>query len=167
MRIAREETATAYLTEALLLLMERKPFAEISVTELCTKAGVTRVSFYRNFASKEDILAKHVRRITDEWLVESGISYSENELPDYFLVLLTHMDEHRALCEALNRAGLMHLIQAEFNRVFQAVHAGEYDPYKSAFHAGGVFNVYLTWLEGGCRETPAELSARLATILER
>ena len=167
MRIAREETAAAYITEALLLLMERKPFAEISITELCAKAGVTRVSFYRNFESKEDILAKHVRRITEDWLAESGISYAENELADYFLTLLAHMDEHRELCEALHRAGLIHLVQAEFNRVFQVVHADEYDPYKSAFHAGGVFNVYLTWLEGGCRETPAELSARLATILER
>ena len=165
MRIAREETAAAYITEALLLLMERKPFAEISITELCAKAGVTRVSFYRNFESKEDILAKHVRRITEDWLAESGISYAENELADYFLTLLAHMDEHRELCEALHRAGLMHLVQAEFNRVFQAVHAGEYDPYKSYFLAGGIYNVFLLWLLNGCKETPEELAYRMNDML--
>ena len=33
------------LTEALLQLMRTKPLSEISVSELCDKAGVSRVSF--------------------------------------------------------------------------------------------------------------------------
>ena len=37
------------LTEALLKLMEKKPFNEINVSELCEKAGVARASFYRNY----------------------------------------------------------------------------------------------------------------------
>ena len=37
------------LTEALIQLMRKKPLAEIKISELCDKAGVSRVSFYRNF----------------------------------------------------------------------------------------------------------------------
>ena len=39
------------LTQALLLMMEQKPLAQINISELCEKAGVSRVSFYRNFDS--------------------------------------------------------------------------------------------------------------------
>lgn len=44
------------LTQALLELLQKKTLAEISVSELTERAGVGRVSFYRNFHTKEDIL---------------------------------------------------------------------------------------------------------------
>ena len=47
------------LTQALLQLMEKKPLSKINVSELCTRAGVGRVSFYRNFDSMDDILVQH------------------------------------------------------------------------------------------------------------
>ena len=33
----------------ILQLMEKKPFSEIKISELCERAGVSRISFYRNF----------------------------------------------------------------------------------------------------------------------
>ena len=55
------------LTQALLLMMEQKPLAQINISELCEKAGVSRVSFYRNFDSMEQILLQHFIRCTDDW----------------------------------------------------------------------------------------------------
>ena len=37
------------LTAALLELLRERPLGEISVSQLCEKAGVGRTSFYRNF----------------------------------------------------------------------------------------------------------------------
>lgn len=39
------------LVEGLLLLLKRKSFAFITISEVCRKAGVSRMAFYRNFAS--------------------------------------------------------------------------------------------------------------------
>ena len=47
------------LTQALLILMEKKPLKEIKISELCKKAGVGRVSFYRNYSSMEEILVHY------------------------------------------------------------------------------------------------------------
>ena len=44
------------LAEALIELLNTSPLNEISVRELCNKAGVGRASFYRHFQSKEEIL---------------------------------------------------------------------------------------------------------------
>ena len=66
------------LTEALLQLMRAKPLAEISVSELCDKAGVSRVSFYRNFDSMDDILVRHLTRSTDAWWAKFSLSSEED-----------------------------------------------------------------------------------------
>ena len=55
------------LTQALLQLMEKKPLNRINVSELCSRAGVGRVSFYRNFDSLDDILVQHLKKCTDDW----------------------------------------------------------------------------------------------------
>ncbi|MGT2743965.1 TetR/AcrR family transcriptional regulator [Streptococcus phocae subsp. phocae] len=41
---------------ALLTLLETKPLAQITISELVAKAGVSRNAFYRNYTSKENIL---------------------------------------------------------------------------------------------------------------
>ena len=51
------------LTAALLELLRERPLGEISVSQLCEKAGVGRTSFYRNFQEKEDILRAHIKEL--------------------------------------------------------------------------------------------------------
>ena len=55
------------ITEALLLLMQVQPFAQITITDLVQKAGVSRVSFYRNFESKEDVLLCRLDETARSW----------------------------------------------------------------------------------------------------
>jgi AcrR family transcriptional regulator len=48
-----------YLTEALFQLLEKKSLEEIKVTELVTRAGVSRMAFYRNYQGLEDIIRQY------------------------------------------------------------------------------------------------------------
>ncbi|HHJ0036165.1 TPA: TetR/AcrR family transcriptional regulator, partial [Streptococcus pyogenes] len=50
-RIARES-----MEIALLNLLKTKPLGDITISELVTKAGVSRNAFYRNYTSKEAII---------------------------------------------------------------------------------------------------------------
>ncbi len=167
MKIKREAQVNDYLTEALLQLMKKKPYREITITELCEKAGVTRMSFYRNFADKEDILKKWISAVTADFLTDSGISYKNDSTRTYFTKLFTHMQNYTDICISLHQAGLMHLVKDEFDNVFLTLHRDEYDDYKSFFLAGGVYNIFLMWLMRGCRETPAELAEKLTNLLEK
>lgn len=56
-----------HILSALLELMKTQDFAAISIQELVDTAGVGRASFYRNFASKEDVLKQESVRLTDGW----------------------------------------------------------------------------------------------------
>ena len=165
MRIKREALVGEYITNALLYLMKKKDYKDVSITEICEKAGVTRMSFYRNFESKEDILKKRVSDITDSFLAVSGISYKNESTKVYFTKLFTHLKQQQPICLALYKADLIYIVKEQFDRVFLQIYKDEYDEYKSCFLAGGIYNVFLFWLINGCRESPSEIAGWMETML--
>ncbi len=165
MKIKREALVGEYITDALLMLMRKKDYKGISITEICERAGVTRMSFYRNFESKEDILKKWIVSVTDTFLAVSAISYKNDSNRDYFIKLFTHLKQHKAICWAMHEADLIYLVKEQFDRVFLNIHQNEYDPYKSYFLAGGIYNVFLLWLINGYKESPEELADRMNDML--
>ena len=48
------------MVSALMQLLETKPLSAISVTELTEKAGVSRMTYYRNYQSKEEIFQDYL-----------------------------------------------------------------------------------------------------------
>lgn len=55
---------------ALLLLMEQKPYEEITITEIARKAGVSRMSYYRLYKSKDDILIQYADQVFSGFMEE-------------------------------------------------------------------------------------------------
>ena len=55
---------------ALLILMEQKTYEEITITDIAKRAGVSRMSYYRLYRSKDDILIQHFNEIFAELLNE-------------------------------------------------------------------------------------------------
>lgn len=164
MKRKREVPVADYLTDTLLQLMEKRAYQKISITDLCEQAGVARVSFYRNFQSKDDILVKKIEKTTETFMERTPISYKDDPPNVYFVKLMSHMHAQRKMCDLLQKAGKLYLINDEFDRVFQTVYAGRYDPYVSHFISGGIYNVFYHWLRSGWKETPAELAEKLAGI---
>jgi AcrR family transcriptional regulator len=50
------EQTRSYIFEALLLLMDKKPYGKISVADIAKKAGVARQTFYRHYKTKDDVI---------------------------------------------------------------------------------------------------------------
>ena len=50
------------ISQALIRLMERKPYAAISISELCREAGVSRPTFYSLFSSMENVVLFTLRQ---------------------------------------------------------------------------------------------------------
>ena len=69
-RVSLPDTAGTYLAYALIDLMEKQPLEEISITELTKKAGVSRMSYYRSFNSKQHILEEHLQTIVRRFRIE-------------------------------------------------------------------------------------------------
>ena len=165
MKRNREKNVDEYIIDALFNLMKKKSYESISITEIADKAGASRISFYRNFTSKEDIIVKWIDKVTDKFLNESDISFKNNSNKDYFMKLFTHLDNYKDRCILIYKAGLDYLLKNKFDEVFISIYIKEFDPYKVYFTSGGIYNTYYYWLSNGCKETPEELSNKLVDLL--
>ena len=57
--------------------LEDKSFEKISVPELVERAGIGRVTFYRNFSNKEEVLKRSFNMELQAWLSERQIDLSD------------------------------------------------------------------------------------------
>lgn len=162
---ARNAYTTGHITEALWELLKRFPFSEITVSKICSQAGVGRASFYRNFESKEDVLQKWLDQVTDDFVSRSAISFEKDSSKEYFTKLFNHMTQYREICPILYKAGLTQLLKDEFDKRFLLSYQNIYGEFKSCFLSGGIFNIVLLWLVKGGPETPEEIAGKLANIL--
>ena len=163
----RELSVAQYITNSLFELMKAKPYNDISITEITDKAKVNRVSFYRNFTSKEDIIDKWIKFTTQNFLSKSDISYQKDSTLDYFTKLFTHLEKYKTEAMLIYNANLFNLLKNEFDNNLINLHKKEYSNYKSYFLAGGIFNVYYFWLINGCKETPHQVAEKLLDLMSK
>ena len=167
MRLQSEKYVDKYIIEALFSLMKKKDYNNISITEICEKAGTGRMSFYRNFNSKEDIIRQWITNTTNTFLKESNINYKNDSTKDYFIKLFTHLEKYKTEAMLIYKANLFNLLKNEFDDKLINLHQEEYSNYKSYFLAGGIFNVYYFWLINGCIETPHQVAEKLVDLMSK
>jgi AcrR family transcriptional regulator len=115
---ARAVRSGAALREALLSLLERKPFDQITIREICALAGLHYATFFRHHPSKEALLdavaADQIDTIVDLAL-EGGVG------PQGWRVLCLYVEEHRPLWSALLNGGAAAAMREEWLRNAQKV----------------------------------------------
>ena len=50
----------SWIFDALMLLMDKKPYAKITVSDIADKAGIARPTFYRNFDDKDEVVLEYL-----------------------------------------------------------------------------------------------------------
>lgn len=154
------------ITDALFKLLNKKTLDKISITEIVNKAGVGRVSFYRNFDSKEDIIEKYLIKITDDFIETSGISFKNNDTRTYITILFNHLEKYKEFTYNLYKSNCLYLVEKQFKRIFE-LRNYNYNEYKKQFYIGGIYNIYHYWLINGFKETPEQLANNLANLLQK
>ena len=143
------------LENTLVELMRKKPFADLSIREICESAGVGRSSFYRYYSSKEDVIISLLLHQWYAWRKAEGVS-------DYNVIshesagsFLRHVIASRELFDLIHRNGLDNLFPVIIER--NEAGAKKERHYKVAFFCYGVFGILRDWWMGGCKETEEEL----------
>lgn len=149
-------------------LLEDKRLSDISVTEIVEKAGVARASYYRNFASKEDVLTEAGRMIIDDFRksmegVAQGCCAYEGVLKAFRYFL-----SYREPVLRFHRAGYTAIYEGLFQDYIEeeacGADADDAARYRASFFAGALFSVYVAWLEGGMKEPPEEMARTFCTM---
>jgi len=65
------ERTKSWIFDALMLLMDEKPYDKITVSDIADKAGVARPTFYRNFDDKDEVILQYLNNSFNTELVST------------------------------------------------------------------------------------------------
>ena len=104
-------TSQSAIADALLNLMEEKPYTRISVSEICKSAGVSRQTFYTLFASKDNVIAYELERKYCFRPEEHECCQSSMSLEDICHAYSYYITERRDILGLLVRNDILYLLQ--------------------------------------------------------
>lgn len=173
-RCVTEKTARQQqqFEKVFLQMMLESHYDEITISDLCRRAGLSRKIFYRLFEKKADVLYS----LIDHCLLESSNyepdpAVGPGDLHRFFAywrtqealldVLLKHQNSglltDRAVRFALNEdTSLVHTFGAD---------AGKFGYEMIVFYMTGIFSLVLTWHQQGYPHTIDEMSKLMMDIL--
>ena len=147
----------ASLTEALLILMENKKLSDISVSELCEKAGVSRISFYRNYDYISDILTDYLSKDLENWWREKSAISSDPQ--DFWNELFPRLKRNEKIIRLIYRSNASYVIRdLIFNSCGPKLSPSEKEAYARAMLAGTIYGYTDEWIRRGMKEYPEYLS---------
>lgn len=149
-----EKKAREYITESLFLLMKQKDYQSITITDITKRAGVNRVTFYRNFNSKDEIINKYLEKSFNDW----GKRWEESGDTNIPYQLFKYFDEQRDFISLLYKSNLQNFLidyivlicnsQKEENNILA---------YMKSMFAYGLFGFCNEWYLRGMQETPEDM----------
>ena len=150
------------LTEALFILMRKKPFEEITITEISKLAGVSRISFYRNFDSKEDVLVKYLfEKSMDEFS-----KYQAQSTQEKLIAMFKSIDHLHEVVDLLYQQNLSHLFLYYLCSVNGAQpEQPNTQAYAKSMTVGICFCGLDEWIRRGRQESAEKMVAILQTVL--
>ena len=167
---ARVRRTRDALGDALISLMQEKPFDTITVQDVLDRAHVSRSTFYSHYSDKDDLLMSDAEEFFEA--LSTALSAHNDKSDRVFPVkeFFTHLAEVQPFYKALVKSGKfqenMELARGHFARGIErrlaelprgrAIPANEL-PAIAFTHAGALLSLLTWWLDRGMREPPAQM----------
>lgn len=157
-------SASDLIKNALLELLNEKPYVEITVSELINKAGVARVSFYRNFHSMSDVIDEITNDITQHFAEEVYPVISGNDERAWREFLFQHFyrfSKHHSsysIQKFQNGYVLFSRINTKIQELEKTLPSDTLKQKYAVFGKMGIINnIIKKWIDEGMTETPEEM----------
>jgi AcrR family transcriptional regulator len=113
---ARQVRSRSALTNALLELLEEKPFDQLTIREISARAGTGYATFFRHYATKEALLSDVASEEIADLLARTIPVLHDSNSYESTRALCRHVAEHRNLWTALLTGGAAGIVREEFIR---------------------------------------------------
>ena len=161
-----------HIADALMRLIQEKPFARITVSELCKEAGISRQTFYTLFTSRENVVAftLHAQYCYTPSMPVARDVKSSRSLRALCRGYSEYIYENQRLIKTLVDNHIDYLLYDSF---FDALDSCDcflqnVDPctrrYAAGFYAGGISSVARRYAQEGCSISSDRLEELLVTL---
>lgn len=170
---AANQIAKECLVTALIQLLKEKNLSEITISELASKAGVSRMTYYRNYTTKEDIFIRHLQEIFEAYRQEF---YEQDYQTEFFdmpnmLHCFHYFSVYKEFLNTLFASGMGHLFLTKLSDYILSTWYHGSDSieryYTLQAFAGSLYNVYLSWSADNSSLSDEELAGIICSIYRK
>jgi len=160
------------ISEAMMALLGEKAFSQITVSELCKAAGISRQTFYSLFTSRENVMVFTLQlRGCDGPRIAGADTSDDSALRRLCRGYSEYMLRNRELIKLLVDNHIDHLLYDSFFGAMDGCDCflSGLDPcvrgYAASFYAGGFACVARRYAEEGCVSGAEQLEDMLMTLM--
>lgn len=168
------ERVKKQIRDAFFDLLRKQEFSAITVTDIVTRAGVARASYYRNFGTMEDIVREYfafLRHEIERELNGAVIALGKHTPRECVTVPLAVYWREKDTILLLYDKGFGSFLQEESNRRAEEglgdMPFDSVDRYRIYFISGATLNVLIQWLRSGPKETIDETADLLLKLIDQ
>jgi len=162
------------LRDSYFSLLNEKNTENISVSEIVKLAGLSRMSFYRYYQTKDDIVRQYIDDSSQEFIEE--LKRNPIKTPQVPATLLfSYFRSNKNRIKIIIEQGLFHLFFESFSQFLQESNlvidskpkiSEENLQYYYQYTSGGILNLIEGWMSGDMKESDEEMALVLRQIKE-
>ena len=161
-RTTRNRLTRMKIGETILKLLEKMPLSDITVSKIAQMAGVSRMTFYHYYDTKEKALVDYLSEIVTLYVSEAkekGIAHTFHTR-EHIEFTFRFFSRYAAFMLRLERIGCLHLLMDGINQFLEENYKEHFRPsiYNMYYYAGGLLNVFMKWLHNGRKESVEEIA---------
>lgn len=161
----QKEQSKERIENALFFLMQKKPYAQITISELAKQADVARRTFYRLYTGKEDVLEGYFQKLCLEYQKTYAVleKYDIHKVAGDFF---SFWYKYKEILLLLHKSGLEEYLYSVIgktsaiviqNRIGdKALKEMSHVVYFMDYSVGGFVRLLDRWIKDGMKETPKE-----------
>ncbi len=156
----RKRDSVQKMEQVLIELLQTKELHQISVSDLCKRAGLNRSTFYANYADIYELADRLREKLEDEVaaLYQNEVMQGFNS--NDYLKLFRHIAQNQIFYRTYFKLGYdeKYKITLYDYKLAEMHFKNRFVEYHIAFFKSGLTKIIKLWLQNGCKETPEEMA---------
>lgn len=155
----RKKESIERIEKVFIEMIQTKALSEISVSDICKRAGLNRTTFYTNYTDiygLADAIRNNLEReVSDLYKEEVTQGFNSND----YLKLFRHIQDNQIFYQTYFKLGYDNnykIISYDTN-LAQTHFQNKFIEYHMEFFKAGITQIIKLWLQNGCKETPEDM----------
>ena len=162
---SKSEKTKEKCREALVRLLQRHPFDEITVSELAQAAGISRTAFYSNYKKTEDVLTDFLlyslAETFGEKFSDENYVYGKTVIYDF----INYFDRYGQLLSVISQWNLLDFltirtaktVDKTIKSYYEDDYIQKYVSYFQYYNFAGLYYTLLMWVQKGKKESKEQM----------
>lgn len=155
----RKRESMERIEKVFIELLQTKELNEISISDICKRAGLNRTTFYSNYTDlyglADTIRDKLEAEVSDLYKDEITHGFNSND----YLKLFRHIKENQIFYQTYFKLGYdnQYKIIAYDTDLARTHFQNKFVTYHMEFFKAGITQIIKLWLQNDCKESPEDL----------